>query len=394
MSKKKEKKYYGNTDEVIELDIPDEEIWTYRIDGMKSPHINKPYTHFTLKKVIFTVAVVLAVGLSIFFSMQALTGDTLEYAQLENGYQFSVFRNTGYITELGIDYVREVVYDKEGVDSDTNFELVPDMTKPITEIREYALNCDEKVEVIYIGAAVGKLSPKSFYTCRQLRCIYVDENNPYYCDIDGVLYTKDLSEIICYPMNHGAYLEEKYGYNGWPEGDEAKIADYRRDIQTYILPSNVKKVSELCFNYTNLAVVYMPEGLETIETMGFFKSGNLEEIYSYKTDKEITDTTLAAKDDFTETYTSLPEGLKYIGSDAFSTDQALTYMYIPSSVEHIGHHAFFSCIYEKNGNWQGLTEVNVALDKDSFNSVETGDQWLSEFSFLKYVPVNYSADRK
>lgn len=393
MSKKKEKKYYGNTDEVIELDIPEDEIWTYQIEGMKAPHINKPFTHFTLKKVIFTIAVILAVSLSILFSMQALTGDTLEYDEIEDGYRFSVLRNTGYIKELNIDYVRELVYNKESSDAETNFDLVPDETKPITEIREYALNCDEKVEVIHIGAAVEKLSPKSFYTCRQLRCIYVDEENPNYCDIDGVLYTKDLSEVICYPMNHGAYLEEKYGYDGWPEGDEAKIADYRRDILTYVLPSNLKTVADLCFNYTNLAVVYMPEGLETIGAMGFFKSGNLAEIYSYTADKEITDTTVASVDKLTSVYNSLPEGLKFIGSDAFGTDQALTYMYIPSSVEHIGHHAFFSCVYENDG-WQGLTEINVALDEESFSEKELGDQWRSEFSFLKYVPVNYSAERE
>lgn len=392
MSKKKEKKYYGNTDEIVELDIPEDEIWTYQIEGMKAPHINKPFTHFTLKKVVFTVAVILAVGLSIFFSLQVLWGDALGYKEIEGGYQFSSFKNTGYITELSIDYVREIVYDKESLDINTNFSLQPDESKPVTEIREYALNCDEKIEVIRIGATVEKLSSKSFYTCRQLRCIYVDEANPNYCDIDGVLYTKDLSQVICYPMNHGAYLEEKYGYNGIPKDDE-KIADYKRDVQTYVLPSNTKTVADLCFNYANLAVIYMPEGLETISTMGFFKSGNLSEIYSYKADKEITDTAFTSEDAFSEVYTSLPDGLKYIGSDAFGTNQALTYMYIPSSVEHIGHHAFYGCIYEKDG-WHGLTEVNVALDKDSFEAIEIGDQWISEFSFLKYVPVNYSADRK
>ena len=69
MSRKKEKKYNGNTDEPVELDIPEDEIWTYQIEGLKAPHINQPFTNFTLKKVLFVVGVVLAAGLSIFFSV-------------------------------------------------------------------------------------------------------------------------------------------------------------------------------------------------------------------------------------------------------------------------------------------------------------------------------------
>lgn len=393
MAKKKEKKYNGITDEVIELDIPEDEIWTYQIEGMKAPHINKEWSNFKLKKIIFVIGVVLAASLSIFFSVQVLVTDTLSYSEIEGGYLFSGFKNTGYVTEIDIDYVSEITYDKNNPDINTNFSFTKDESKPVTEIREFAFNCDEKLEVINIGATVEKLDSKSFYTCRQLQCIYVDKNNPNYCDIDGVLYTKDLSEVICYPMNHGVYLEKKYGFDGWPEGNDEMIKKYRKEILTYVLPSEVKKISDLCFNYTNLAVVYLPVGLEEIGTMGFFKSGNLNEIYSYTTKTDITETAFTSEDVFESVYNSLPEGLKTIGSDCFNSDQGLTYMFIPSSVESIGHHAFFSCVYNEGG-WQGLTKVSAALSENEFNDkVTVGDQWLSEFSFLKYIPVNYGAAR-
>ena len=44
------------------------------------------------------------------------------------------------------------------------------------------------------------------------RCIYVDDDNPNYCDIDGVLYNKDMTEIICYPIDHDRYLRLQNGY--------------------------------------------------------------------------------------------------------------------------------------------------------------------------------------
>ena len=67
MKEKKQKVYKGMTAPVdVHLDIPEDEIWSYKIDGLAEPHINKPFTNFTLKKVVFTVLLVIAV----FISMQ------------------------------------------------------------------------------------------------------------------------------------------------------------------------------------------------------------------------------------------------------------------------------------------------------------------------------------
>ena len=59
---KKEKKII--VEEPIHLDIPEDEIWTYRVEGLAAPHINKPYKYFGLKKVIFTIVIIIAVSVS------------------------------------------------------------------------------------------------------------------------------------------------------------------------------------------------------------------------------------------------------------------------------------------------------------------------------------------
>ena len=67
MSKKdtKEKKVKGEVlQEDIHLDIPEDEIWTYQVDGLAAPHINKPYKHYGLKKAIFVLVILIAVSLS------------------------------------------------------------------------------------------------------------------------------------------------------------------------------------------------------------------------------------------------------------------------------------------------------------------------------------------
>ena len=352
----------------IKLDIPEDEVWTYQIEGLKAPVIGKPVENAGKKKIIVIVTLLIAIGLSIFFSVRAVHSETYNYEQLEDGWQFYKFSNPGDITELTVDYV----------DGDTS--------KPITEIREYAFNCDDKLIDITVGKDVKKIDGKSFYSVWNLRNIHVDEANEYYCDVDGVLYNKEKTEVICYPVDHDAYLREKAGIEEelWPWSENGEYGeDYINAVQTYRIPETVTKIGELAFNYANLVTVYLPEGLKTIETLAFFKSTSLANIISYGAGGE---------------YKSLPEGLEYIGSDAFSYDQALSYMFIPASVKYIGHHAFWDTCYKEDGEVKGVNVMNVALGENEFTTlVDTNDHWLPSYDWKllkKTIGVNYSAERE
>lgn len=407
MSKKAKKQNKVNdwqTD--VHLDIPEDEIWTYQVPGLAAPHINKPYKHYNLKKFIFVIVIIIAVSLSMFFSIKALQNDTFEYNETEQGIEFSKFSNTGYIYELDIDYVSDVEYIPGNNDPNTNFKVVKDTSKPIKSVRQFTLNCDDKIKTIRIGADVELVDAKAFYSCWALQNIEVDENNPNYCDVDGVLYNKDKTAILCYPCDHDEYLRQKYGYERELYKDEV-TPEYERDIQTYVVPSSVVKIDQMCFNYANLRVIYLPEGLKTIETLAIFKlhervdewgtTPSLTNIYSYKSDK-VTDTRFTTQKALGEVYKSLPEGLEFIGSDAFSYNQALSYVYIPESVTYIGHHAFWDTVYKEDGELVGVTVMNVAVNEETLEkNVEIGDDWLPKYDYLlfkKAIDVNYSSERE
>ena len=407
MSKKAKKQNKVNdwqTD--VHLDIPEDEIWTYQVPGLAAPHINKPYKHYNLKKFIFVIVIIIAVSLSMFFSIKALQNDTFEYNETEQGIEFSKFSNTGYIYELDIDYVSDVEYIPGNNDPNTNFKVVKDTSKPIKSVRQFTLNCDDKIKTIRIGADVELVDAKAFYSCWALQNIEVDENNPNYCDVDGVLYNKDKTAILCYPCDHDEYLRQKYGYERELYKDEV-TPEYERNIQTYVVPSSVVKIDQMCFNYANLRVIYLPEGLKTIETLAIFKlhervdewgtTPSLTNIYSYKSDK-VTDTRFTTQKALGEVYKSLPEGLEFIGSDAFSYNQALSYVYIPKSVTYIGHHAFWDTVYKEDGELVGVTVMNVAVNEETLEkNVEIGDDWLPKYDYLlfkKAIDVNYSSERE
>ncbi len=383
------------------LDIPDDEIWTYQIEGLQAPHINKPFENAKIKKIAVVIILVIAIGCSIFLSVRAVHNDTYEYKDLGDGtYELVKYTNPGDVKEITIDYV---------VDNETGKK---DETKPISVINEYAFNCDETLNSIAFGKDVKKIDGKSIYSCWWVQNVWIDDENPYYCDLDGVIYTKDLTEIVFYPNDHDKYLREKLGYDNLLDDDgkpmeelwgvterydEDFLAEYNKQIRTYVVPSTVTKVGQLAFAYSNITDLYLPEGIKTMESMAVFKNTVLLNIYSYTTDNVINDVTYKAIPQMKSVYNSLPEGLEYIGSDCFYYCRELSYMYLPTSVKYIGHHAFWDSVYKEDGELKGITSIDTGADEKQFESVEKGDQWRGQYDYMlfkKSVDVNYSAQRK
>ena len=399
MKKTKKVKTNAESTAIIgNLNIPDDQVWDYKIDGLAAPMIGKTYKNFTVKKILLVIAVLIVVSLSFLLSVIALMNDTFEYEVLSDGtYMLSQFSNTGNIKELDIDYVSDVLEEKVLENKEIEVVFSKDETKPVTEIREYAFNCDEKVEVINIGPQVTKIDAKSFYSCWKLERIEVDEDNPVYCDVDGVLYTKDMKTLVCLPINHDLYLAKQDGIEVdlWP-GDEG-YEEYKKNYMTIVIPSTVETIGDLALNYNALSDIYLPEGLKTIGDLAFFESTLTENIYTYKGESE--QIIGADKINFSaeNVYLSLPEGLESIGTDAFNYNQALSYMYVPSSVKFIGHHAFWGTVYKEGKELKGVAYIDVAADEGAFESVEKGNNWLPQFDnglFPKEIEVKYGAQRK
>lgn len=407
------------------LDIPDDQIWDYQIEGLQKPHINKPYENARIKKTVFVIVLLIAIFAAMFFSVKAVHSDLYKYKELPDGtYELVRFSNTGSITDLTIDYV---------VDLKTGEK---DLSKPITSIHEYAFNGDETLHNITFGKDVKYIDSKAIYSCWYVRNVWIDDENPYYCDIDGVVYNKDVTEAVFYPNYHDLQLMIENGYateevdkngnrkfiskvtdeNGklvdekgnnlveriWGTNklyDEQFYQTYNRTCRTYVIPSTVTKINELAFAYSNIVDLYIPEGVTKMDNMAVFKNTVLTNIFTYTTDTPITDTTYKAVDSMKTIYSSLPQSLEYIGSDCLYYTRALNYMYIPKNVKTIKHHAFWDAVYKEDKELRGITYFDVETDEESFNAnVTTGDQWRPQYDYMafkKSVPVNYGvAERK
>lgn len=278
----------------------------------------------TWKKVVFVVVLVSFVALSLSFTFFSIARDTFEYRLEENideveglnGWEFYGFNGNSDTTEIYIDYVR----DTDGKN--------PDTQKPVVAVGDFTVVSDEYVQFIHIGKDVRYISASAFYYCKQLRAVYVDEENPYYCSVDGVLFTKDMQTLVLHPILNGQWKTEQ------------GIAD---TPDTYVIPEGVKNVGSFSF-YKNTDLVHLtfPSTLETIGDMSFFGCGNMWTIW-------------------------LPEGLQSIGADAFSYCGSISpVMYIPSTVTHIDDYAFFSC--------GGISTMYMGAESE--DGIEFGESWL------------------
>ncbi len=170
---------------------------------------------------------------------------------------------------------------------------------------------------ITIPLGVTSIGDYAFQYCKNLQEIKVAESNKFYRAIDGVLYTKDIKTIICYP-----------------EGKED---------EKFIIPSGVASIGDYAFsNCENLCKIFLPSSISSIEKYAFESCTNLREII-------------------------IPPGVVSIGDYAFQHCESLREIIIPSTVTSIGEDAFLSC---KNLRKIAIPSTVTSIGKRAFGFCE------------------------
>ncbi|MGN0562830.1 MAG: leucine-rich repeat domain-containing protein [Candidatus Fimenecus sp.] len=216
--------------------------------------------------------------------------------------------------------------------------------KPVTELMAFSLANAEYLEVLNIGKNIEVIDVWALTNCPLLKAIHVDAENPYFTSVDGVLYNKDMTELLAYPNGKTPIETDDSG---------AVVGG-----GTIVLPETVKSIRENAFYLcSNLYSVTFNEGLEVIGNKAFLKCANLQNV-------------------------KFPNTLTEIGTDAFSYCNSFTALEIPSSVQKINDYAFFSTASKIE---------KIVVHKDSENDLELGEDWIpsKESSIRDKVPVEY-----
>ena len=178
-------------------------------------------------------------------------------------------------------------------------------------------NCTGLTDV-FIPSSVESIGECAFDSCFSLSKIEVSSYNSNYCDIDGVLYSKDGKILIQYAIG--------------------------KSYSTFDIPYGVTTIGKSAFYYCDALVsVTIPETVTSIEASAFYFCQSLTSVV-------------------------IPEGVTYISSYAFSWCTSLASVTIPASVIEIHNYAFDGCdalvdVYYKGSLAQwNLVEVEECND--------------------------------
>lgn len=198
---------------------------------------------------------------------------------------------------------------------------------------EAFIECYE-LSIINIPASVTSLGINLWAGCSNLYEFDVDANNPIYCDIDGVIFSKNQKELISFPVKR--------------EG-------------TYSIPAGTENVCSYAFSYSNLENIIIPTSVISLEDYALGSIGKLKEITIPSTvttigegalfgciilEKVIIDGERSIIPDkmFMRCWSlkeiELPDDITSIGSYAFYECYKLKEITIPSKVTFIGDHTF------------------------------------------------------
>jgi hypothetical protein len=177
----------------------------------------------------------------------------------------------------------------------------------------------KNVEEIFMGLEDSYNYYRSaFNRCNRLKTIEVDENNKSYKFANGVLLSKDETELVLYPQGK--------------EGTE------------YTTPASVKKIGDGAFkNLKGLTKITIGEGVTEIGNDAFYRCETLEEIILPNSLTIIGNYAFTSCDKLTGNIT-IPENVTTIGNYAFAYCNELAgSLTIPGNVKIIGDYAFSGC---------------------------------------------------
>lgn len=227
-----------------------------------------------------------------------------------------------------------------------NLDAVTDVTLPegLKEIYAMAFEDCDNLGDIAIPSTVTTIEEGAFVQNKKMENITVHPDNPYYCDVDGVLFSKDKTMLLCYPI--------------------ARTADL------YNIPEGVQVIALSAFQMaTNLEAVVFPEGLTYIGINAFRECPLLETLTFPSTLEEIDREAFYACPKLTNVFLH-KTAVETIGHSAFASCTDLTGLFLPESLTSIGNNAFYGCSKLKDVTCMAMTPPELGIDV--FSGIASG----------------------
>lgn len=221
---------------------------------------------------------------------------------------------------------------------------IPEEIKGVP-VTGFTLNCNLNAGTVRLPASIESINVN--YDLQNDNTAYyeISEDNPYLVSVDGIIYSKDMTELIKVPSNY----------------EKTKI----------VVPDSVKKLRTGAFHsLKNVESVELPDGITVISRNAFCGAGKLKSV-------------------------KLPSKLDIIGDNAFNGCVSLTDIHIPESVKHIGAYAFYETPGVKYENGLGYFDGwLVDVDPNAKNIIiKEGTEGVASISAYGNISVPTSVTK-
>ncbi len=202
------------------------------------------------------------------------------------------------------------------------------------------------LETVYIGSGVKEIGGAPFVfdveglPCSNLKSIEVSKDNKYYTSVDGVLFNKEMTELIQYPIG--------------------------KKQKEYVIPDSVTKIGVGAFCYCNeLTKLTIGKGITVIDNPLLFHCDNIETVILPETITRLDDGAFKYSG---IKYIDIPDSVTYLGCEAMIACERLETVIIGKGVSFIHEWAIGGSSLKKinvdseNGNFK--SEKGVLFNKD------------------------------
>lgn len=246
--------------------------------------------------------------------------------------------------------------------------VIPDT---VVTVETSAFSGSTRLEEVAVPSGVSELG--GFYQCASLNAIQVDASNASYTSFQGVLFNKDVSELLAFPgAKHGAFVvpESVHTIKGGAFAsckmlEQVAIPGSVRTIEDYAFRDCAKltaiEVSDDNRNYSSIDGVLfskdleeliqcpgghegtyiVPEFVQVVRQGAFWGSRSLEKVVLGMGIGRIPSYAFAYCDNLESV--TIPENVTIVNHRAFFYCDALKTIVIPSSVTGVGDNSFEGC---------------------------------------------------
>jgi len=205
---------------------------------------------------------------------------------------------------------------------------------------------------VTIPASVTFMDQNVFYECTSLQEILVDEENEYFCSVDGMLFSKDQTAFYTFPAGR---TDTSYSLPVSVTTIRGAAFAGCVNLQSVTIPDGLEVIEDWAFGYAGLTSICLPASVSHIGESVFVGCESLSEIsvdgenrYYFTDDdvlfnKDVTELIFypAFKNDTTEY--SIPETVSAIFANAFAFNTTLEKVAVPSGVTEFHRNTFYLC---------------------------------------------------